>query len=58
MAPIKKTTKKTEEKDLNEQIRKKAYQIFKNRSEAEGDEFSDWLKAEKEIVTGRSSKEK
>ena len=40
--------------DLSVQIRKKAYEIFKDRAKEKGNEISDWLKAEKEIKDSKN----
>ena len=45
----KKITKQTNPENLNEKIRKRAYEISQERGESEGNGLSDWLKAEKEI---------
>lgn len=44
-----KRIKKIDPKKLEEEIRKRAHEIFLARGEAEGDALSDWLQAEKEI---------
>jgi hypothetical protein len=36
-------------KELEEEIRKRAQEIFLERGDEPGDALSDWLKAEKEI---------
>ena len=43
-----KTVKKIDQEKLNEEIQKRAYEIFLARDE-EGDALSDWLQAEQEI---------
>ena len=58
MVQSKKNIKKNNPDELNEQIRKKAYEIFKKKPEGKGNELSDWLQAEKEIIKSRDSKEK
>lgn len=40
--------------DIEEQIRKRAYELFEVRGREEGHELEDWLRAEKEIVVGTS----
>ena len=50
MPRTKKTTaKKGSLTNLDEDIRKRAFEISQQRNENEGDELSDWLQAEKEI---------
>lgn len=39
---------------IEEEIRKRAYELFEARGRVEGHEFEDWLRAEAEIV-GRKS---
>ena len=58
MVQTKKNDKKNNPDDLDEQIRKRAYEIFKDKSENESDDLSDWLQAEKEIKNLKSSKKK
>ena len=44
-----KTKKKIDPQKIREEIRKRAYEIFLERGEKEGDKLSDWLQAEREI---------
>jgi HSP20 family molecular chaperone IbpA len=38
-------------KSLEQKIRNKAYEIFQNREEHDGDAISDWLQARSEVLT-------
>jgi hypothetical protein len=38
------------ERDLNEEIAKIAYELYKKRETGDGSEFDDWLKAEKVVL--------
>jgi hypothetical protein len=37
-----------------EQIRQRAYEIYLSRGDQPGDEFTDWLRAERELRTRHS----
>lgn len=36
--------------DLQEQIRRRAYQLYEHRGKEDGGELDDWLKAESEVT--------
>ena len=46
---VPKIGKNVETVNLNEEIRRRAYEIYLDRGDAAGDEHQDWLIAEREI---------
>ncbi|MGH7241877.1 MAG: DUF2934 domain-containing protein [Phycisphaerales bacterium] len=40
------------ERGPEERIRRRAYEIYRARNDAPGDEFSDWRRAENELTFG------
>jgi hypothetical protein len=44
------------QKDLNEEIKRKAYDLYKEHGFKDGNDFIDWLEAERQI--GEQSKSK
>lgn len=52
------TTKKNSSQNLEEDVRKRAYEISQERGKGDGDELSDWLKAEKEIKAKKKTTKK
>jgi hypothetical protein len=49
---INQTTESTSE--LQEQIRRRAYELYEQRGRDDGHEIDDWLQAESEVVQRRS----
>jgi hypothetical protein len=49
---INQTTESTSE--LQEQIRRRAYELYEQRGRDDGHEIDDWLQAESEVVQQRS----
>ena len=45
--------RRTEKLPLEEQIRRRAYELYIRRGNQSGSEFDDWLQAEEEIRRGR-----
>ncbi len=41
--------------DLQEQIRRRAYQLYGERGRGDGLELDDWLRAEREVAAERTS---
>jgi len=41
--------------NLEEEIRKRAYELFEARGGEEGHEFEDWLRAEEEITGNKAN---
>jgi hypothetical protein len=42
------------DQDVKEQIRLRAFELFKQRGKQEGYDLEDWLQAEEEITGGRT----
>jgi len=42
--------------DLQEQTRRRAYELYEQRGRAEGHEIDDWLQAESELIQVTSNK--
>jgi hypothetical protein len=40
--------------DLQEQIRRRAFELYEERGRADGHDLADWLQAESEVTQGRS----
>ena len=40
---------------IEERIRARAYELFEERGRAEGHDWEDWFRAEKEITDGNTS---
>jgi hypothetical protein len=45
--------RQTEKLPLEEQIRRRAYELYIRRGNQSGSEFDDWLQAEEEILRAR-----
>jgi hypothetical protein len=43
----------TKKRPSSDEIAKKAYQIFERRGGTQGNDFDDWLQAEKELMEGK-----
>ena len=41
--------------DLQEQIRRRAYELYEERGKDDGHELADWLQAESEVTQQRSN---
>jgi hypothetical protein len=51
MKPARPTTQVTKSTpDLQEQIRRRAYELYQQRGRDEGHELDDWLQAESEVT--------
>jgi len=56
MKDAKKSTVNSEPGNLEEQIRRRAYQLYEQRGREEGHEAEDWQRAEEELIgKGRSA---
>jgi hypothetical protein len=49
---------KNDPQGLSEEISKVAYQLFLNRGASHGNDFGDWLEAEKMVLAQMKSEEK
>ncbi|HEY7558582.1 MAG TPA: DUF2934 domain-containing protein [Candidatus Binatia bacterium] len=61
--PVKKTTKRTKNAnseesavDLEERIRRRAFELYERRSREDGHDTEDWLQAEAELASERTER--
>jgi hypothetical protein len=52
--PLSSETDKTFSIDTQEQVRRRAFEIYEQRGRADGHELDDWLQAEAEVVSQQS----
>ncbi|MGZ4812630.1 MAG: DUF2934 domain-containing protein [Terriglobales bacterium] len=45
---------RTETPDLEEEIRRRAYELYEERGRENGHDFDDWLRAEEEITNRKA----